>query len=598
MERAQPEERRAPRRVLEKCPTGIAGLDEITTGGLPRGRPTLVAGRAGCGKTVLAMEFLVRGARQHGENGVFVSFEERPQDLLANFASFGFGLEELVEQEKLFLEWIRVERDEIEETGDYDLTGLFLRLADAVETVGAQRIVLDTVESLFSGLRNEAILRAELRRLFNWFKDKGLTAVITGEAGGGDLVTRQGLEEYVSDCVIVLDHRVSGQLSTRRLRVAKYRGSAHGTNEYPFLIQPDGIELMPITALSTDYEVWTERVSLGIPRLDGMFEGGGVYRGSTVLVSGTAGTGKSTLATHAVARCCADGGRALYITFEESVRQVLRNMRSAGLDLQPWIDRGALHFVATRPDHHGLEMHLLRIQSIAQSFRPDLVVLDPVTNFMAAGGQSDVKQMLTRLIDFLKAHGVTTLMTSLTHGSDQPEQTNVMISSLIDTLLLLEIVRVGGERNRLLSILKSRGMGHSNQAREYRLTARGFDLVDVYVGPEGVLTGAARAAQEARERAARVQRAEEVERKRRVLDQRRQAIEAQIALLRSEFSADEANLLAEIRQAEGVEEALREDRQGMARRRGADAAGPAPRTMGDEDGGRRGRSGPMTENRP
>ena len=466
--------RRPPDGTLPKAATGIKGLDEVTQGGLPRGRPTLVCGGAGCGKTLLGMEFLLRGILDFKEPGVFMAFEETAEELAKNVRSLGFDVEELIGKKKLVVDFVRVERNEIEETGDYDLEGLFVRLGHAIDTVGAKRVVLDTIETLFSGLSNTAILRAELRRLFRWLKDKGVTAVITGERGEGTL-TRQGLEEYVSDCVILLDHRVIDEISTRRLRVVKYRGSVHGTNEYPFLIDEHGINILPITSMGLRHQVSSERVSTGIPRLDAMLGGKGVYRGSTVLISGTAGSGKSSMASTFVDAAAARGERCLYLAFEESEHQIVRNMRSIGVDLERWVKKGLLRFHATRSTVYGLEMHLVTCHKLVAEFKPDVLVLDPIGTLTMGGSERDTRSMLTRLMDFLKSQKITAVWTNLTTG-DITEQTDVGISSLVDTWLLLRDVELGGERNRAMYILKSRGMAHSNQIREFILTDNGIQL--------------------------------------------------------------------------------------------------------------------------
>jgi len=530
---------------LPKCQTGIRGLDEITDGGIPKGRPTLVCGSAGCGKTLLAMEFLVRGAAQYNEPGVFMSFEESSEELTQNVASLGFDLNDLAARKKMYIDQVRIERSEIEETGEYDLEGLFIRLNHAIDSIGANRVVLDTIESLFGGLANEGILRAELRRLFRWLKEKGVTAIITGERGQ-NMLTRHGLEEYVSDCVILLDNRVEGQISTRRLRIVKYRGSAHGTNEYPFLIDEKGISVMPITSIGLQHDVSTERISSGIPRLDAMMDGEGYYRGSSILVSGTAGTGKTSIAAHFANAACSRGERCLYFAFEEAPSQITRNMRSIGIDLDPWIEQGLLNIYAVRPTIYGLEMHLVKMYKMVREFKPKVVIIDPVTNLIAIGSDTEVKSMLSRLIDFLKANQITAFFTNLSHGVSL-EQTEFGISSLMDTWLLLRDIEIGGERNRGMYILKSRGMAHSNQIREFLLTDKGIDLVDVYTGPGGVLTGSARAAQEAQERAAELMRTEEIERRKRELDSKSKTLEAQITALRSELEAaqEEVNKLTQ-----------------------------------------------------
>jgi circadian clock protein KaiC len=489
--------------TLPKAPTGIAGLDEITDGGLPAGRPTLVCGGAGCGKTLLAMEFLVRGAKEFAEPGVFVAFEETAEELAQNVRSLGFDLDELVSQNKLLLDHVHVERSEIEESGEYDLDGLFIRLGHAIDTIGAKRVVLDTLEVLFGGLSNENIIRAELRRLFRWLKEKGVSAIVTGERGDGSL-TRHGLEEYVSDCVILLDHRVSEQLSTRRMRIVKYRGTTHGTNEYPFLIGETGISVLPVTSLGLAHQASEERISTGVPKLDAMLGGKGVYRGSSMLISGTAGTGKTSLAASFVDAACRRGERCLYFSFEESPSQLRRNMRSVGLDLEQWEKKGLLQFHATRPSNYGVEMHLTTMHDLIRRFQPRVVVIDPITTFVNEGDSGESEGMLLRLIDLLKAQQITAVLTSLTRGGDALEGSQAAVSSLIDTWLLVRDIEQAGERNRGLYVLKSRGMAHSNQVREFLLTDKGIDLLDVYVGSEGVLTGSRRLEQQARDHRATV----------------------------------------------------------------------------------------------
>jgi circadian clock protein KaiC len=461
---------------LEKCPTGISGLDEITGGGLPKGRPTLVVGSAGSGKTLLSMEFLVNGAEKYNEPGVFVAFEETTQELSKNVASLGFDVQALIAKKKLAVDYVYIERSEIEETGEYDLEGLFVRLGHAIQSVGARRVVLDTIEVLFSGLPNPAILRAELRRLFRWLKSVGVTAVITGERGEHSL-TRYGLEEYVADCVILLDHRVTDQLSTRRLRVVKYRGSAHGTNEYPFLIDEHGMSILPITSLGLAHEVSTEKVPTGIPQLDKMFHGGGYYRGSSVLVSGTAGTGKTSIAAYFADAVCRSGKRCLYFAFEESESQLLRNMGSIGLNLAKWARKGLLTVHSARPEMLGLERHLVEMHKSIREFNPQAVVVDPITNLVKAGGRLEVTSMLTRLIDHLKTEKITSLSTSLVTDAREVEAA-AGVSSLMDTWIALQDIEGNGERNRGIMIMKSRGMGHSNQVREFKLTDRGLVIAD------------------------------------------------------------------------------------------------------------------------
>jgi circadian clock protein KaiC len=477
------------RAELRKAPTGIPGLDDITNGGLPQGRPTLVSGGPGSGKTLLGISFLVNGAEQYSEPGVLLTFEESADELAQDVRSLGYDLDSLVSQKKLIVDYIHVDRSEIEETGEYDLEGLFVRLDHAISQIGAKRVMLDTIETLFGGLKDTGILRAELRRLFRWMRDRGVTAVITAERGE-QLFTRQGLEEYITDAVIALDHRVHEQISTRRIRIVKYRGSTHGTNEYPFLISRDGINVLPVTSLLLEHEAPQERISSGLPALDGMLGGKGYYRASTVLLSGTAGTGKTTLAAHFVHAACSRGERCLYFLFEESPQQFLRNMYSAGIDLTRFVEKGLLTLQADRPNRHGLETHLLEMHHAVEVHDPDVVVIDPITNLMAAGTQSDVRAMLTRVIDYLKTRGVTALFTSLTTPSRHLEATEAMISSLMDSWVLVAFTEENRQRHRSLYVLKSRGMPHSNEVRTFEIGERGVQIH----------AGAARAPKKARKR--------------------------------------------------------------------------------------------------
>jgi circadian clock protein KaiC len=557
---------------ISKSLTGIQGLDELTGGGLPQGRPTLVCGGPGCGKTLLGIEFLIHGALRYGEPGVIMAFEETATDLTLNVASLGFDLDDLVAKRLLAIDFVRIERSEVEQYGDFDLEGLFIRLGHAIDRIGAKRVMLDTIESLFSGLPNPAVLRAEVRRLFRWLKDRKVTAIVTGERGSEPgALTRQGLEEYVSDCVIMLDHRVVDMVSSRRLRVVKYRGSTHGTNEYPFLIDSAGISVFPITSVGLQHEVSSERVPSGVPELDAMLGGEGYFKGSSVLASGTAGTGKTSLAAHFAAATCRRGERAIFFTFEESAKQVMRNMRSIGLDLAPFVEQNLLRFHAARPTHLGLEMHLATMLRAIQGFDPHSVVVDPLSSFDALGDHNDVLGMLLRLVDALKVRQITGFFTSLSTVEARIEKTDATISSLVDTWLMVRDMEFGGERNRGLYVLKSRGMQHSNQIREFSLTPQGIELRQPYTGPAGVLTGSARLAQEAQERSALLSREQEIGRKQKELASKRAAMEAQVTAIRAEFASLEAAALAVIDQAEISEDLLTQDRQDMAQSRRADA---------------------------
>jgi circadian clock protein KaiC len=548
---------------LRKAPSGIQGLDEITHGGLPRGRTTIVCGGPGCGKTMLGIEFLVRGALEFNEPGVIMAFEETPQDMARNVASLGFDIQDLADKKKLFLDYVYVEPSQIQETGEYDLEGLFIRLQNAVNTVGAKRIMLDTVEALFGGFSNPGVLRAEFRRLFRWLKDHRLTTIVTAERGEGTL-TRQGLEEYVSDCVILLDHRINDQISARRLRIVKYRGTRHGADEYPFLIDERGMSILPLTVLQLQHDASTERISSGVPDLDDMLEGKGYFRGSSILFSGTAGSGKTTLAASFIDAACRRGERCLYIGFEESRSQVERNMQSIGIDLKKWTKKALLFHDAWRPTQFGIEMHLLRIHRLIARLKPNCVVIDPITNLITGSSEREVYSMLVRLIDFLKGAGITAVFVSLTDGGDDLEETNVGVSSLTDTWILLRDVELNGERNRCLYVLKSRGMAHSNQVREFVMTNQGIRLIPAYIGAGGVLTGSSRLSQEARERAEAVKRIQENRRRQEELNRKRTALQAQISSLQAEVAAVEQESHLGVLENKERERELSHERDRMA----------------------------------
>jgi circadian clock protein KaiC len=561
--------------VLAKVATGISGFDEVTHGGIPEGRTTLVCGAAGCGKTLFGMQFLIRGALDHGEPGAFVAFEETEADLAKNVASLGFDVRELERKKLLSIDHIRVERSEIEENGEYDLEGLFIRLGLALDSVGAKRLVIDTLETIFGGLTSYGLLRSELKRLFNWLKERGVTTIVTAERGEGTL-TRHGLEEYVSDCVVLLDHRVNDQISTRRMRVVKYRGSTHGSNEYPFLIDRDGLTVVPITESQLHHDVSHERVGTGVSGLDLMLDGGGYFRGSTILVSGTAGSGKSSLAAHLVDATCRRGERAMYVSYEESPAQILRNMASIGLDLERHVKAGLLTVTAHRPTSLGLEGHLAVLHKATADLAPSTVIIDPIGTMTSAGASYDAHLMLVRLIDFFKSKGITTLLNSLTHGGGALEGTEVAVSSLVDTWILVKSLENNGERTRVLYILKSRGMAHSNQVREFLITRDGIRLEEPYIGPEGVLTGTARAMQEARERTMLRERQMDQERAARLLERKQALLEQRIAELRAEFAAEEMELMAVAKSASDLEAERLVSRDQMRAMRGAAKTNGAP----------------------
>jgi circadian clock protein KaiC len=552
-------------RSLAKAPTGISGLDEITLGGLPKGRPTLVCGGAGCGKTLFGIEFLVHGIQEFGEPGVCMSFEETADDLATNVASLGFDLVKLQKDRKLVIDHVYIDRNEISETGEYDLEGLFVRLNTAIEAVRAKRVLLDTPEALFAGLSNSGVLRSELRRLFQWLKDKGVTAIITGERGEGTL-TRHGLEEYVSDCVILLDHRVQNDAVTRRLRVLKYRGSSHGTSEYPFLVDQHGISVLPVTSIGLRHDAPHERISTGVKELDAMFGGEGFFRGSSILITGTSGTGKTSLGAHFVDAACSRGERALFFAFEESPQQIIRNMHSIGIDLGRWVKKGLLVIESSRPSSLGLEMHLVRMHQVVAKHAPKAVVVDPISGLASGGSEHDVTALVLRMVDFLKQQGVTTLFTAIA-VEDDIQSTSITISSLVDTWILLRNIEASGERNRLLYALKSRGMAHSNQVREFLLTSEGVRLREVYLGPGGVLTGSARMAREAEERRDEVRLRQESGRRAAAARAVLVSLEARIAALQAERDSHQKELTSAVEDETLRQNVVETDRVEMDRSR-------------------------------
>ena len=555
--------------ALEKCRTGISGFDEITGGGLPKGRPTLVCGGAGSGKTLFAMEFLLNGATQYNEPGIFISFEENERELTENVASLGWDLEALSREKKIFLDHVYIERSEIEETGEFNLEGLFIRIESALSAVNAKRIAVDSMEALFSGFSDEMSLRAEIRRLFRWLKEKGLTAVITGEQGKGSF-TRHGLEEYISDCVVFLDNRMNDQVATRRIRVVKYRGTSHGANEYPFLITEKGFSVLPITSLNLDYSVSTERIPTGVERLDTMLGGQGFFRGSSILVSGTAGTGKSSLAARFAAAACNRGEQALYFSFEESPQQIMRNMGSIGIDLRSPAENGLLHFRSVRASSFGMEIHLSMMVKAMNDINPTVVAIDPISNLSSVGDEKEVKETLTRLIDYMKMKGITSFFTDLTFGGNALEKTQNAISSLMDTWILLRDIELNGERNRGMYVLKSRGMPHSNQIREFLITNDGLQLVDAYIGPGGVLTGTSRINQEAVETAEEQLRQQKLERLRRDLKRRENAMESRMQEIKDAFQSEKEEIEHALAELEVSKTSLNQNIRKLTKMRGAD----------------------------
>ncbi len=554
---------------LPKTLTGIEGLDVITMGGLPKARASLVCGGTGSGKTLLAMEFLLRGAMQYNEPGVFMSFEESANDLIANTASIGFDLQELITGKKVVVDFVYIEPEEIVEAGEYNLDALFIRLGAAIDSIGAKRVVLDTIESLFSSLPNPAILRTELRRLFRWIKEKGVTALITGE-GGTNTLSLQGIEEYVSDCVINLSISIEDRVASRRLRIVKYRGSSHGSNEYPFVIDNEGISLIPITSSRLEHNVSKARVSSGIQRLDAMLGGEGFFQGSVIMISGTSGTGKTTFMSHFADAACRRSERVVYFSFEESPDQIIRNMSSVGLNLDQWVKKGLLFMESRRPTQCGLDMHLVLALKVIAEHTPKVIIMDPVTSFDDIANTSDVKRVLMMFVDYMKSLGITTMFGSLTPSGLPAEVSAVNISSFIDSWILLRDLENNGERNRGIYILKSRGMSHSNQVREFLISDKGVDICDVYLGPGGVETGGARLNMLAQEKALGIRLQEEIELRQFDLENKRNILDSRIAAMRAEFAAQEASNLKMIAQEKNRQTQKSADQIAMGRERNVD----------------------------
>lgn len=557
---------------LPKAPTGIRGLDEITGGGLPRGRPTLICGGPGCGKTLLAFEILARGAAFYGEPGLFISFEESPADLRINVSGLSLDVTDLERRKLLLVEQIALDQGEVAEVGEYDLEGLFIRLGLLIDRIGAQRIAIDTIETLFSAFGSRTILRGELQRLFHWLRQRGLTAIITAERTGQEL-SRFGIEEFVADCVILLDYRINEHVLTRYARIVKYRGSAHGVNEYPFTIGPRGIAMLPITSLTLNYPIFTERISSGFPDLDQLLDGGGYYRGSSILVSGPTGSGKTSLGALFVAAACARGEPTVFFAFEESAEQITRNMRSIGVDLQPWLDCGLLQIISIRPSLAGLETHLITILDTVERSGARAVVIDPITGFHIISRPVDVTAMLFRLFDGLKSLGVTTLATSLTNAGADPAQSEVNISSLVDTWIVLRNHEANGERNRSLLVLKSRGMRHSNQVRELVMDAQGLKLVEIFTTGNEVLVGAARVAEQERLKYERDLYAREAIQRQRRYELQRRRLALQIEALQTELAALDEEMQAAASLSEARAQAQLQSRLATTRYRDATKEG-------------------------
>ena len=522
---------------LKKAQTGINGFDEITDGGLPKNRPTIICGNTGCGKTVMSMEFLVKGALKYNEPGVFMSFEETNDELATNMESLHFDLASLIKQKKIYIEYLEIDKTQIIEAGRYDLEGLFVRLQNAINSIGAKRVVLDSLDALFYGLDNK-VLRQEIKRLFKWLKEKKITAIITSEIDNG-FITKNGLEQYVADCVIALDNRVINQTTTRRLRIVKMRGSVHGNNEYPFIIDRMGISVLPLMSQLINQSLSTNRISSGIKDLDGMLDGKGFFEGSSILVSGSAGTGKTSIAVSLINSTCKQNIPGLYCAFEESTSQITRNMRSIGLNIEPHIKSGILKVYSSRPTLQNLELHLISIQKIIEEFKPKIIVLDPVTNLMSEGINSEIRQMLAHFVDYLKGLNITTLFTAaITLETIKSNPSDEGISAMMDTWILVRDIETNNERNRGIYVLKSRGMNHSTQVREFVITDNGIALLPIYVSPEGILTGSAKLEHTLKVEEENKLRENKIKNEKSEIERKRKIMEENIAVLKAKFESE------------------------------------------------------------
>jgi len=522
---------------LTKALTGIKGFDEITDGGLPRNRPTLLCGNTGCGKTVMSMEFLVHGAVQFSEPGVFFSFEETVDELVTNMESIHIDMEKLIREKKIYIEYLESGKSQVAQAGRYDLEGLFMRLQNAIQKVDAKRVVLDSMDALFYGLDKE-ILRTEVKRLFKWLKEKGVTSLITSEINE-QFVTKTGLEQFVADCVITLDSRVIDQTTTRRLRIVKMRGSGHGINEYPFMIDGAGVSILPVMSQMANQNLTNNRISSGIKDFDGMLDGKGYFEGSSILISGSAGTGKTSIAISLINETCKNNMKGLYCAFEESTSQLTRNMRSIGLDIQPYIASGLLKLYSSRPTIQNLELHLISIQNIIEEFKPQILILDPVTNLMSEGINSEIRQMLAHFVDFLKSKNITTLFTAaITLESIKSNPSDEGISAMMDTWILVRDIELNSERNRGIYVLKSRGMNHSTQVREFVITDEGIKLLPIYVSPHGILTGTSKLEETLRQEEERKLFENKIKIREHELEIKREIMENNISLLKTEFNAE------------------------------------------------------------
>jgi circadian clock protein KaiC len=467
------------RNQLLKCPTGIKGFDEITEGGLPKNGTTLVSGNAGSGKTLFGIDFLIKGATDYNEPGILMSFEETEDELYKDVASLNMDLSGLVSRKKIVLENVVLERKDIQEN-DFNLEGIFVRLEYAIDSIGAKRVVLDSLESLFAGITDIGILRLEIKRLFRWLKEKKVTAIVTGETGQNGSYTRHGLEEYISDCIILLDNRIRDEMATRRVRVIKYRGSSHGTSEYPFVIDNEGLSVIPITSAGLAQPGTDKKVSTGIPSLDKLFKSKGYTRGSTILASGTAGSGKTSFAGAFALESCKRGERCLYFSYEESSGQLIQNLLSIGIDLAPWVEKGLLKIVSLRPSFLGLELHLLNVYKLVDSFKPKAVVVDPLTSLVGEGEYREVSSMITRMIDLFKSRSITTFFTSLVSATFQSNTSGeIGVSSLIDTWIVVRVVEdnEGRKRTREVFIVKSRGSNHDSDVHKFILSDNGIIVI-------------------------------------------------------------------------------------------------------------------------
>ena len=540
--------------------TGVKGLDDVLGGGIPQGHAMLLVGKPGTGKSILSMEYLLHGIELHKENGVYISFEESEKQIISNAASFGWKFEEMVKKNKLAISYIDMQPEQMRTVGDYDLSALILRVKGAIKKVNARRVVIDGINNLLSTFDDERIIRSDLLRLIREIKEVNATIFITGERGH-DSWSKMGFEEYLADGLMHLDNRTDGNYQTREIQVVKCRGINHYTGKSPFIINSEGMSIRPLITADFDYKVLKSRVSTGIADIDNMLGGKGLYRGSTVYITGPSGAGKTSISSSFANGACSRGERALFLAFEESSDQIIRNMKSIGLSLDKWVNEKLLYFYTARATTNSLEGHLDNIMTMVREVEPTCVVLDPISAFRPIANENETKLMLIRLNDYLRARKITTVFTALSSDGEYSEHADVQLSSIADTWIVVRIMDYKGERNNVMQLMKSRGMSHSRQMKEMYFTGNGLKLQNVYQGPEGVLTGAARIGQEKYEKLKEARNVIEIDKNRKKIERKKSLLEASIEALKHEYEEELEALHAAIEEAEEQNSKIKETRK-------------------------------------